>query len=70
MPRLVAFNNISLDGQFCGPNGTGRSQFDGLTDPLDLQLVQSRSFANGKTYLCLRRPTDQPISTSTTDRSA
>lgn len=31
--------------------GTGRSQFHGLSRPLDLRLVETRSFGNGKVYL-------------------
>ncbi|MBS1859389.1 MAG: dihydrofolate reductase [Acidobacteria bacterium] len=34
--------------------GGGRTMFAGLPTPLNLDLTQSRTFANGKVYLCYR----------------
>jgi dihydrofolate reductase len=32
--------------------GAGRTMFDGLTDQLRLKLIKSRTFSNGKVYVC------------------
>jgi dihydrofolate reductase len=32
--------------------GKGRSMFDGINAPLNLKLAKTRTFANGKVYLC------------------
>ena len=32
--------------------GNGRSMFHGIKDPLDLKLTKTRTFRNGKVYLC------------------
>ena len=32
--------------------GKGRSMFDGIKDPLELKLTKTRTFCNGKVYLC------------------
>jgi len=32
--------------------GKGRSMFDGIPEPLDLKLTKSRTFHNGKVFLC------------------
>ena len=32
--------------------GNGRSMFEGIQEPLDLKLTRTRTFANGKVYLC------------------
>jgi dihydrofolate reductase len=32
--------------------GKGRTMFDGIQEKLDLRLTKSRTFKNGKVYLC------------------
>jgi dihydrofolate reductase len=32
--------------------GKGRTMFDGIEEKLDLRLTKSRTFKNGKVYLC------------------
>jgi dihydrofolate reductase len=32
--------------------GKGRSMFDGIREPLNLKLTKTRTFGNGKVYLC------------------
>lgn len=32
--------------------GKGRTMFDGITEPLNLKLTKTRTFGNGKVYLC------------------
>jgi dihydrofolate reductase len=32
--------------------GKGRTMFDGITEPLNLNLTKTRTFGNGKVYLC------------------
>jgi dihydrofolate reductase len=32
--------------------GKGRSMFEGIKEPLNLKLTKTRTFANGKVYLC------------------
>ena len=32
--------------------GKGRSMFDGIKEPLNLKLTKTRTFGNGKVYLC------------------
>ena len=32
--------------------GKGRTMFDGIQEKLDLKLTKSRTFKNGKVYLC------------------
>jgi dihydrofolate reductase len=32
--------------------GDGRSMFHGIQEPLDLKLTKTRTFRNGKVYLC------------------
>jgi dihydrofolate reductase len=32
--------------------GKGRSMFDGIKDPLNLKHTKTRTFSNGKVYLC------------------
>jgi dihydrofolate reductase len=32
--------------------GKGRTMFDGITEPLNLNLTKTRTFRNGKVYLC------------------
>ena len=63
-PNIVILGSGSLVAQLAGSGlidgfravicpvvlGTGRTQFDGLDQALQLSLVESRAFANGKTF--------------------
>jgi dihydrofolate reductase len=64
-PDMVILGSGSIVAQLAGENlvdtyqivvipvvlGAGRTMFEGLTKPLDLRLVSSRSFANGNVVL-------------------
>lgn len=54
MQRLVAFDNVTLDGYFVKPVvlGSGKRLFDRITRRLDLELTRTRTFGNGSVFLC------------------
>lgn len=60
MPKLVAFENSTLDGLIDEFQVVvnlvvlrkGRTLFDGVSERLNLKLTSTRAFANGKVLLC------------------
>ena len=52
MPKLIAFENTTLDGYFAGANGDLSWAYDGVKGKLNLELTKTRAFPKGNVLLC------------------